>query len=377
MGADGLTFCNNLAGTREEDDSGTSSPKDMDRSDTEEDPDDREIHTKEREEAWPVLPHNEPLQLEQDWTDGIDATLPGDSFFIMATMDLSDITDKPLNATTQNLSESQHPLRRESKELDLDQSSLELNYEAVKPSGYENDELVDDFLDFSSHENQEVVDSCPAASKQKLVEPLICDNQEVVETCDHGNQEQLSFCHPENQEVLDVDCHENQALVEFCKDESQEFPGNQEVLDLLEKEIIPKENNNQVTAEPEPNLCSNSDSSESDPAPEDLELSNIHIRRVSVSPATLNKTLSNTVSNQDFSISTTQSSLSLLEGDLGSVFDAGGYIGCPDVADDLEPLDRGQENTLPEPVQPVRPVRPPRPSLRSKEKPQPYNIDLK
>uniref|UniRef100_A0A1A8QT41 Uncharacterized protein n=1 Tax=Nothobranchius rachovii TaxID=451742 RepID=A0A1A8QT41_9TELE len=51
MGADGLTFCNNLAGTREEDDSGTSSPKDIDRSDTEEDPDDREIHTKEREEG--------------------------------------------------------------------------------------------------------------------------------------------------------------------------------------------------------------------------------------------------------------------------------------------------------------------------------------
>uniref|UniRef100_A0A1A8IWB1 Epidermal growth factor receptor pathway substrate 15 n=2 Tax=Nothobranchius kuhntae TaxID=321403 RepID=A0A1A8IWB1_NOTKU len=719
MGADGLTFCNNLAGTREEDDSGTSSPKDMDRSDTEEDPDDREVHTKEREEdstfdpkplsqldfyqdnpfthcqtdhdlfredifsttessdafasdpfkgsnpfaadvlfpeapastaggvelvvdeeadtslscaenkastgtqcfesefpdedsdieisysredlesaaagnefcgfkpiqssseelvqvwktqgqhsvesdpngyelevcpaspppdtentftatlamgpqeesdpAWPVQPHNEPLQLEQDWTDGINATLPGDSFFIMATMDVSDITDKPLNATTQNLFESQHALRRESKELDLDQSSLELNYEAVsqssfdpygfklspehsghilldpdeselspelvesvtsfdptassslphelnfdpygfdttaslmvrdsdpygfklspaenqevldicghddleevglcsyeneeqienipfmsqevskthtyenqevikdidhslqklpddknggkhnvtEPSGYENDELVDDFLDFSSHENQEVVDSCPAASKQKLVEPLICENQEVVETCDHGNQEQLSFCHPENQEVLDLDCHENQALVEFCKDESQEFPGNQEVLDLLEKEIIPRENNNQVTAEPEPNLCSSNDSSESDPAPEDLELSNIHIRRVNVSPATLNKTLSNTVSNQDFSISTTQTSHSLLEGDLASVFDAGGYIGCPDVADDLEPLDRGQENTLPEPVQPVRPVRPPRPSLRSKEKPQPYNIDLK
>ncbi|XP_037537907.1 epidermal growth factor receptor substrate 15 [Nematolebias whitei] len=36
MGAVGLSFCNNLAGTRE-DDSGTSSPKDMDRSDIDED----------------------------------------------------------------------------------------------------------------------------------------------------------------------------------------------------------------------------------------------------------------------------------------------------------------------------------------------------
>uniref|UniRef100_A0A1A7Z312 Epidermal growth factor receptor pathway substrate 15 n=1 Tax=Iconisemion striatum TaxID=60296 RepID=A0A1A7Z312_9TELE len=488
--------------------------------------------------AWLIHPHSEPSQLEQDWTDGISPTLPGDSSLIMLTKDISDIKDKPLHpTTTKNMSDSQNPVGLESKEFDLDETSLDLNYEAVsqpsfdpygfklspehsghillepdeselspepvegvtsfdptassslphelnfdpygfdttaslmvrdsdpygfklspeeenqevldmcgydnledvglcsdenkeqienipfmsqeesktqtcenqeviknidhsfqnlpddknggkhkvtQPSGYENNELVVDFLDFSSHENQEVLDSCPAVSKQTLEEPLICENQEVVETCHHGNQEQLSFSHPENQEVLDFDCHENQALLEFCKDENQEFLGNQEVLDLFDKESLPKENNNQVTAEPEPNLRSTNDSSESDPASEDLqqlELSNINIRPVNTpnngSPATLNKTLSNMASNQDFSISTTQTSRSLLEGDLGSVFGAGGYIGCPDVADDLEPLDRRQDKTVPEPEQPVRPVRPPRPSLRIKAKPQSYNIDLK
>ncbi|KAJ3595313.1 hypothetical protein NHX12_004617 [Muraenolepis orangiensis] len=67
---------------------------------------------------------------------------------------------------------------------------------------------------------------------------------------------------------------------------------------------------------------------------------------------------------------------------------AGGYISCPDVADDLEPLRHrlGHPEAEPvepvepmQPVQPARPVRPPRPSLRAKgtAQSQTRGIDLK
>ncbi|XP_028283385.1 epidermal growth factor receptor substrate 15-like [Parambassis ranga] len=53
MSANGSAFCNNLAGTREEDDSGTSSPK-MDRSDIEDDTEEGEINNEENDERVPA-----------------------------------------------------------------------------------------------------------------------------------------------------------------------------------------------------------------------------------------------------------------------------------------------------------------------------------
>ncbi|CAB1430733.1 unnamed protein product [Pleuronectes platessa] len=83
--------------------------------------------------------------------------------------------------------------------------------------------------------------------------------------------------------------------------------------------------------------------------------------------------------NQDLAVVNAPIRNNILESDLGSVFGAGGYIGCPDVADDLEPLDRRSANPIVEPVRSVRPVRPPRPSLKAKEKAQSHTegIDLK
>ncbi|MEQ2267128.1 hypothetical protein XENORESO_002096 [Xenotaenia resolanae] len=59
MGAGDLSFCNNLAGTREDDESGSSSTKEIDRSDIEEDPENGKIHNEmdnEKEEASTLNP---------------------------------------------------------------------------------------------------------------------------------------------------------------------------------------------------------------------------------------------------------------------------------------------------------------------------------
>ncbi|KAM9719052.1 uncharacterized protein ACNS7B_020044 [Menidia menidia] len=58
MGAGDLSFCNNLAGTREENDSGTSSPKDMDRSDSDEE---GEAQDEGDEEGEQPVPPPDPL----------------------------------------------------------------------------------------------------------------------------------------------------------------------------------------------------------------------------------------------------------------------------------------------------------------------------
>lgn len=245
----------------------------------------------------------------------------------------------------------------------------------------DNQELLD--LD-DCHDNQEVVEPYHFISN-KTLEPCNYDNQEVLEPCRRDNLKLLEFSFPENQEVLDshgnreqVDCgseenqeigsRDNQELLDFGNNEKKEFPDlgchdNQEVL-----EVFSEANNNQCVLEPEVHVSPTNHSSDSDVASEDLlglELSYSRICPADTintnDPGTLMTAVSNTSAHQPF---TASSDASLLEGDLSSVFGAGGYIGCPDVADDLEPLDRRQVNTVPEPVRPVRPVRPPRPSLR-------------
>ncbi|XP_076600377.1 uncharacterized protein LOC143328851 isoform X2 [Chaetodon auriga] len=271
------------------------------------------------------------------------------------------------------------------------------NQEVLESSSLDNRELVGnenhELLDLCSHDNQEVVEPFRNNTTEELLQPCNYDNQEVLEPCSHSTQELLDFSHPENQEVLGLDNHDNQELLnvgskenhqvlvtgshnnqELSSSEDQDLldlsHDNQEVLDLLCKEVFPEANNNQCVVEPELNVSPTNNSSDSDVASDDLlglELSNTSI-------CTTNKTNTNTAdsfsmavsnmpANQDFASS------NLLEGDLGSVFGVGGYIGCPDVAEDLEPLDRRQTNPVTEPVRPVRPVRPPRPSLRVSWKP--------
>ncbi|XP_061926606.1 uncharacterized protein LOC133665347 isoform X1 [Entelurus aequoreus] len=222
----------------------------------------------------------------------------------------------------------------------------------------------EEFLNLCSPENQEVVEHFRSG---KELEPRGNDNQESLESCSHGQVELLDLSFPENQEVLDFDSCVNQEVLENqevlgshenwetlnpgnCENEEMidfDSHDNQELLDLVKDEVLAETNNNQRVLEPEPEVSPTNTSSDSDVAPEDLlglQLSVVH---------------SNMSTNQ---------AGSLLEGDLGSVFRSGGYIGCPDVADDLEPLNRRQVSTVAEPVRPVRPVRPPRPSLRAKDK---------
>ncbi|XP_024865892.1 uncharacterized protein LOC108246690 [Kryptolebias marmoratus] len=289
------------------------------------------------------------------------------------------------------------------------------NQEMTEPFNHDNRELAIDknqeLPKFISHENQEVVESCSHISHEKLLQLSSYDNQEVLETCDHVNQELLGFSLPENQEVLALDRYKKQEPLAYSNKENKDLlrsnnhdykdsqdlssnknqeqldvdvHDNQESLDFFNMENL-SEGKKQCIVEAEANLSSTNNSSESDLGSENLmglEPSNTNICLVNITTNVttdrFDKTISNMSANQGLFISNTPNSQSLLEGDLGLVFGAGGYIGCPDIADDLEPLDRRQENTLPEPAPPVRPVRPPRPSLRAKEKKaSSQGIDLK
>ncbi|XP_028987403.1 uncharacterized protein LOC114844306 isoform X2 [Betta splendens] len=215
-----------------------------------------------------------------------------------------------------------------------------------------------------SHDCQEEVKPLSTTNSEELLEPCNCGNQEVLGPCSHGSWELLDFSCPENQETLDFES--NQEVVDFShsenKDmlqkESLELGGhdNQEVLDLLKNNVLPEGNNNRCFVEPQACVKPNRSSSDS---------SDSHVASEELNPSTTS--------------SSNACASNLLEGDLTSVFGAGGYIGCPDVADDLEFLDRTQTHSVAELVKPVRPVRPPRPSLRAQEKnqSQAQDIDLK
>ncbi|XP_035026116.1 uncharacterized protein LOC118117723 isoform X2 [Hippoglossus stenolepis] len=285
------------------------------------------------------------------------------------------------------------------------------NQEVLEHSSVDNSELISnenlELLDLCGHDNQEVVESYCSTNNEDLFEHCESGNQETLELYSHGNQELLDFSHTENQEVLDLDSHgnqelldcgskvnqevllsgrhNNQELLQLGGNENQELLDsgsnyNQEMLDLLSKEVIPEANNN-CTVEPEPSVTPTNNSFDSIVATEDL----LGLKFSSTSICTTNTSNTKTAdthnmsTNQDLAIVNAPTRNNMLENDLGSVFGAGGYIGCPDVADDLEPLDRRPANPIVEPVRPVRPVRPPRPSLKAKEKVQSQTegIDLK
>ncbi|XP_037314357.2 uncharacterized protein LOC119209267 isoform X1 [Pungitius pungitius] len=312
--------------------------------------------------------------------------------------------------THENQEVLQHCSHNDQEHLDLFNNG---NQEVLEPSRLDNTGLVinenQEFMDLSHHGNQEVVEPYCNIDNEELLEPCNYDNQEVLVPFSHGNQE-LDFC-PENKEVLDLVCHGDENLLDFFSKENQEVlvsgsqgnqelvklgsnenqdlldlgsHDNQEVLALLSEDVTPEANNNQCIVEPD--VFSTNNSSDSDVASEDLlglKLNNTSTCSTNKSNTntadTLNMAISKITANQDIAPSNSPARHNLLEDDLGSVFGAGGYIGCPDVADDLEPLQRRQANPVAEPARPVRPVRPPRPSLRTKEKAQSLSqgIDLK
>ncbi|MEQ2279888.1 hypothetical protein AMECASPLE_013882 [Ameca splendens] len=292
------------------------------------------------------------------------------------------------------------------------------NQEVLEPPSPFKKELVvyekKELVDFSSHENQEVVETFPSINKEYLLEPCSYNNQEVLETNTHGNQEVREFSYPENQEILDLDfshenqellgfyntenhtvlvsdCHHDKELQDLSLTENQELldlhsHDNQETLDMFSHKNVGDVKQNQDIVETELGFSNNS--SDSDLASnnvEKLEFGSTDVCSAStINSATadaFNKTISSMSTKQDSRISESANSQMFFGADLGSVFGAGGYIGCPDVADDLEPLNRCQENpppkSAPDPIQPVRPIRPPRPSLKKKEEGTSQGIDLK
>lgn len=229
-------------------------------------------------------------------------------------------------------------------------------------------------LDLCSHEIQEVVGPFDNYVVDKLSEPPISspENQEVLDLDSRVYAEFPDFGITENREVLISQGEGNQ---EVCRNDDTEVLSvgqhdNQEVLELWSKDIFPEANNNQCVVESKVSARSTSNSSDSDVDTKDLLALGLDNSLCPTNRANTNSAdsthvdVSSTSSTQDLALSNAPTSHRLLEGDLGSVFGAGGYIGCPDVADDLEPLGRRHAYPLPEPVQPIRPVRPPRPSLR-------------
>ncbi|XP_029381194.1 uncharacterized protein LOC115058042 [Echeneis naucrates] len=281
------------------------------------------------------------------------------------------------------------------------------NQERFKPSSLNSRELLSnenqELLDLCSHENQEVVEPYDNTSNEDAFESCNYVNQEVLDLCGHGSQDLLDLYYPENQEAPDLDTHsnqpfnlylkgyqevlvsgshKNQEVLELSSNENHKYVDlgshdNQEVLDLSSKDVFTEANNNQCIVEPGLSESPINNSSDSDVASEDQPEMVLSITGVCTTSTadTLNMAISNMSANQELAASNSPTRHNLLKGDFGSVFGVGGYIGCPDVADDLEPLDTKLANPVIEPVRPVRPVRPPRPSLKAKEKPQ--GIDLK
>ncbi|XP_075871572.1 uncharacterized protein LOC142881290 isoform X3 [Nelusetta ayraudi] len=270
---------------------------------------------------------------------------------------------EPLNPENQEVLDSLQEMNVSNVSNQEDQDLF--NTENMDLCCNENQELVDP----DDHENQEVVETCLDASFENLLEPCDYDNQEVLEPGSYGSCDGLNFSQPENQEVPGLDNLD----LGVSQDHELQGSGNHG-----NQEVLPEANNNQRTAEAEVSDSPTTNSSDSDVASDDLlglELSN---RTNSSAAHGLVEDVC-VSSRQDVAASNTSFSRNLLEGDLSTVFGAGGYIGCADVADDLEPLGRRPAKPVKEPARPMAPVRPPRPSLRGKEKNQSkmQGIDLK
>lgn len=243
------------------------------------------------------------------------------------------------------------------------------------PEASDNVELIhknEEVFDLCGHDSQDVVGHYDNNMIDKVAEPgnSSLGNQEVLDLDSNIYAEFQDFT--ENQEVCILHSDGDQ---DVCINDDKEVLSfghhdNQDVLEFLSKDIFPEANNNQRVVESKVSVRSTSNSSDSDVDTKDLlafglDNSICTSNRANTPFAeSVHVDVSSISSTQDLTTSNAPISHSLLEGDLGSVFGAGGYIGCPDVADDLEPLDRRQAYPVPEPIQPIRPVRPPRPSLR-------------
>lgn len=318
-------------------------------------------------------PYGFKLSLEPENTE--DLELHGQTD--LATMDICTfdrVLEVPEAQTPKNHQMSEYCVQINQQQLDLSNNG---NQEVVESFDLDNVELIhqkQDVLDLCSHENQEVVGPFDNHMVDKLTEPPISspENKEVLELDSHVDAEFQDFGITENQKVLISQSDGNQ---EAGRNDDKEVLSighhdNQEVLEFWSKDIFPEANNNQCVVESKVSVRSTSNSSDSD-----VDTKDLLGLTLDKSICTTNKSITNTAdsihmdvsstsSQQDITTSNAPTSLHLLEGDLGSIFGAGGYIACPDVADDLEPLGRRQAYLLPEPVQPIRPVRPPRPSLR-------------
>ncbi|XP_034039209.1 nestin-like isoform X1 [Thalassophryne amazonica] len=262
------------------------------------------------------------------------------------------------------------------------------NQEVIELTHHETQEPLDvrnsrnqEVLQFTHQETQEPLD-VRNSRNQEVLQFTHQETQEPLDVRNSGNQEVLDFTHHEREELLDVRTNENQEMLEFTHDTQQELDlsghNNQEMADLLSMDI--PEANNQCILDSEMKASSSDSSGSSDicNSPPSTDLLGLDFSNTSIyTSSTTNTCPDDKTVIQDHS--TFSTSHNPLEGDLCSVFGAGGYISCPDVADDLELLDNTRVNSRVEPEPPVRPVRPPRPSLRAKEKgqSQTQGIDLK
>ncbi|XP_051944081.1 uncharacterized protein LOC127616503 isoform X2 [Hippocampus zosterae] len=240
------------------------------------------------------------------------------------------------------------------------QSSSLVTGENVKSVGAENR----DFLNLcSSPENQEVVDFL----SDREVDRRDADNQQVLDFCRRRDPRPLDLTRTENREVLDSDgrgdeeAGENGRVLLFGGRGNRATPtrdgrGDDEPLDS-------DDHDNQEV--PDPTV--DGPGAESD---DDRRI----LKPESKSSASDSSSDGDAASEEPLGGRPADDPChgSVPRGDLALAFGAGGYVGCPDVAEDLRPLRRRHARV-------GAPVRPPRPSLRAKEKAESptQGIDLK
>ncbi|XP_019739347.1 uncharacterized protein LOC109524147 isoform X2 [Hippocampus comes] len=265
------------------------------------------------------------------------------------------------------------------------QSSSLVTGENVKSVGAENL----DFLNLcSSPENQEVVDFL----SDREVDGCDADNQQVLDFCRRREPQPLDLTCTENREVLYSDgrgneeAGENRQVLLFGGRWNQAMPtrdrkgdeklldsdvvvDNQEVPDSARDGLHAESDGDRRILEPESKSSASDSSSDGDVASEEL----LGVRPADGGPLVDGAVASGHRARDD------PCDGSVPRGDLASAFGAGGYVGCPDVAEDLRPLCRRHARVGAEPLRPLAPVRPPRPSLRAKEKAESptQGIDLK
>ncbi|XP_077580898.1 uncharacterized protein LOC144201926 isoform X2 [Stigmatopora nigra] len=219
-------------------------------------------------------------------------------------------------------------------------------------------------------ENHQLLDLCSPENRE-VPEPCEERPRETAESCQKHHPEALefwSYANPlglspwENQEVLDSDCRGN-----------QEVPENREVLvspdrreretptlghapsagslhsDKLDRREVAQRENEEVPDWENQEVAPQAEKDHGRDTSSDSDAS---------SEVAFGWEGQQRTGGAGFNAPTS-------DGDLASVFGGGGYVGVPDVADDLEPVRRRQVVPV---AAPSRPVRPPRPSLRIKDK---------